>query len=428
MNLNEAFKVLDALNEDTFDLTPDGIKDLARFKQTDDMVDVVDVIDTEAKDESEIKDSYVGKVILDCQVCHSKQYKDKEDVVLDDTHTLANVGEECPYCYTSDGFKVIGEVVEFPAEEEKVEDKNPELSEGICDSKQTKQLKEGIKSDIYSAVAKHFGYSANGEFADLIADLVDRALMEEDDDIDESITSAIDEGLIYNKDIWTIKEFYEKATLNEGTYEQLFDDMYSIVSSIKDEDLEEKCINEDIKDISLNTDDTHIEIAAGESGKIITVTEPVHSEEVIVPVQPETEEEIEDGEEEMIDVDIDEFDNDTFDELGEKYLKKVYENVKSYKTTSVSSKGNHLVVEGIIKFTSGKVSPTSFLFESTVATKDDKVCFVGKNKNITRGNKAFTIVGSVNKNKLMVESFKYNYMTKDATGKSSRVYGNLKKR
>ena len=64
--------------------------------------------------------------------------------------------------------------------------------------------------------------------------------------------------------------------------------MYSIVSSIKDEDLEEKCINEDIKDISLNTDDTHIEIAAGESGKVITVTEPIHSEEVIVPVQPET--------------------------------------------------------------------------------------------------------------------------------------------
>lgn len=428
MNLNEAFKVLDALNEDTFDLTPDGIKDLARFKQTDDMTDVVDVIDTEAKDESEIKDSYVGKVILDCQVCHSKQYKDKEDVVLDDTHTLANVGEECPYCYTSDGFKVIGEVVEFPAEEEKAEDKNPELSEGICDSKQTKQLKEGIPSDISSAINKHFKPPVSDEFVELIADLVNRVLLEEGDDIAENIASAIDEGLIYNNDIWTIKEFYEEATLNEGTYEKLFDDIYSIVSSIEDEDLEEKCINEDIKDISLNTDDTHIEIAAGESGKVITVTEPIHSDEVIVPVQPETEEEIEDGEEEMIDVDIDEFDNDTFDELGEKYLKKVYENVKSYRTTSVSSKGNHLVVEGIIKFTSGKVSPTSFLFESTVATKDDKVCFVGKNKNITRGNKAFTIVGSVNKNKLMVESFKYNYMTKDATGKSSRVYGNLKKR
>ena len=96
MNLTEAFKVLDSLTEDTFDLDQAGIAKLSDFEGDNFQDDTIMVIDAKANTEDELKNSYVGKVILDCQVCHSKQYKDKEDVVLDDTHTLANVGEECP--------------------------------------------------------------------------------------------------------------------------------------------------------------------------------------------------------------------------------------------------------------------------------------------------------------------------------------------
>lgn len=441
MNLTEAFKVLDSLTEDTFDLDQAGIAKLSDFEDDNFQDDTISVIDAKANTEDELKNSYVGKVILDCQVCHSKQYKDKEDVVLDDTHTLANVGEECPYCYASDGFKVIGEVVEFPAEFKKEYGINEKLmtSKHIKKAiKKSKSIKEGIKSDIYSAVAKHFGYSVNGEFADLIADLVDRALLEEGDDIDESITSAIDEGLIYNKDIWTVKEFYEEAALDDSTYEELFNDMYSIISSIKDEDLEEKCLNEDIKDISITTDDTHMSMSTEENGKVIVTSEPVEKEscekckEVIKPISDETKDEIEDeneveGEDDMIDFDIDEFDEKSFDELGERYLKKVYENVNSFKCTNVSTKKDKLIVEGKVNFASGKVSPTRFVFEACSATKDGRVSFVGHNKNITRGNKAFTLNGVVKDKNLIAESFKYNYMSKNPEGKSSRIYGTIKK-
>ena len=441
MNLTEAFKVLDSLTEDTFDLDQAGIAKLSDFEGDNFQDDTIMVIDAKANTEDELKNSYVGKVILDCQVCHSKQYKDKEDVVLDDTHTLANVGEECPYCYASDGFKVIGEVVEFPAEFKKEYGVNEKLmtSKHIKKaSKKSKSIKEGIKSDIYSAVAKHFDYSVNSEFADLIADLVDRALLEEGDDIDESITSAIDEGLIYNKDIWTVKEFYEGAALDDSTYEELFNDMYSIISSIKDEDLEEKCLNEDIKDISITTDDTHMSMSTEENGKVVVTSEPVEKEscekckEVIKPISDETKDEIEaedevEGEDDMIDFDIDEFDEKSFDELGERYLKKVYENVNSFKCTNVSTKKDKLIVEGKVNFASGKVSPTRFVFEACNATKDGRVSFVGHNKNITRGNKAFTLNGVVKNKNLIAESFKYNYMSKNPEGKSSRIYGTIKK-
>lgn len=475
MNLTEAFKVLDSLTEDTFDLDPAGIAKLSDFENDDFQDDAVQVIDVEATTEDELKDSYVGKVILDCQVCHSKHYADKENIVLDETETLANVGEECPYCYTADGFKIIGEIKPFETEEvdseveveAEVEDEG-EVEEGLLAGdinlnldargfggkdnnvsvlggklpiKESKSIKEGIESDIYSAVGKHFNYSVNSEFADLITDLVDRALSEEGDDIDDNIMSAIDGGLIYNKDIWTVKEFYEEAALNENTFSELFNDMYSIISSIKDdEDLEEKCLNEDIKDISITTDDTHMSMYTEDGGKVVITSEPVaeepceECEEVIEPISDETKAEIEienevevEGEDDMIDFEIDEFDEESFDELGERYLKKVYENVNSFKCTNVSTKKDKLIVEGKVNFASGKVSPTKFVFEACNATEGGQVSFVGHNKNITRGNKAFTLNGVIKDKNLIAESFKYNYMARNSEGKSSRIYGTIKK-
>ena len=42
--------------------------------------------------------------------------------------TIANIGEECPYCYTSDGFKVIGEVAPF-ADKDEDDDDNGEKND-----------------------------------------------------------------------------------------------------------------------------------------------------------------------------------------------------------------------------------------------------------------------------------------------------------
>lgn len=162
MKLFEAFEALDALNEETFTISDDGVEKLGAFMSDNNNVDdIVDVIDPEAETEEELKDSYVGKVILDCCVCHSKLYKGKEDVTLDEEGILANVGEDCPFCYTSDGFKVVGEVAPFEdssSEEEVVETEEEEVKET---EEVTESLTEAKAATLEKPMSKLTGTLSN---------------------------------------------------------------------------------------------------------------------------------------------------------------------------------------------------------------------------------------------------------------------------
>lgn len=334
--LSEAFKKLDFLTEEEFSLQDTaGLDDMDQLLKTP-ASNIANVIDPEAETEDELQDTYIGKVILHCPVCNSMIYKDLEDIVKDDVEELVNIGEECPYCYTSEGFKVIGIVSPFEetSEEEEQED--------------------------------------------------------EEDPAEEE---------------------------NELT--------------------------EEFEKVEVATENQKVTLDADDDGKLTIEAEPVEEddedeedeeEEVLAPVPDEVADDIEatannsEDEDEEVEYDVEDFDSDSFDELGESYLKSVYENVSSYKTTDVSSKGNTLVVEGLIKFNSGKTKPTKFVFEANTATKNNKLRFIGENKQITRGRKAFTITGKLNENKSFItERFNYNYMTKNEKGKSTRLYGTLKK-
>lgn len=335
--LSEAFKKLDFLTEEEFSLQDTaGLDDMDQLLKTP-ASNIANVIDPEAETEDELQDTYIGKVILHCPVCNSMIYKDLEDIVKDDVEELVNIGEECPYCYTSEGFKVIGVVSPFEetSEEEEQEDEEEDPAE------------------------------------------------------------------------------------------------------------EEKELTEEFETVEVATKNQKVTLDADDDGKLTIEAEPVEEddeddedeeEEVLAPVPDEVADDIEatannlESEDEEVEYDVEDFDSDSFDELGESYLKSVYENVSSYKTTDVSSKGNTLVVEGLIKFNSGKTKPTKFVFEANTATKNNKLRFIGENKQITRGRKAFTITGKLNENKSFItERFNYNYMTKNEKGKSTRLYGTLKK-
>ena len=150
--------------------------------------------------------------------------------------------------------------------------------------------------------------------------------------------------------------------------------------------------------------------------------EEISSEEEAIKAAEE--EEVAPTEEE---VEIDEMDEETFDKLGESYLKKVYDNIDSYKTTSGKIMGNTLMLEGLLTFKSGKKVKTNFIFESSHKTKKGKLKFLGENKQITNNKKAFTLTGSVKDKKLILESLTYNYKGKDAkTRKSVSLYGTVK--
>lgn len=338
--LSEAFKKLDFLTEEDFSLyNNDSIDDMGQLLAGPGTPSQ-DVIDPEAETEDELQDTYIGKVILHCPVCNSMVYKKLEDIVKDDVEELVNVGEECPYCYTSEGFKVIGIVSPF----EEGKDEEDEQEDEKEDSSEEEKVPE--------------------------------------EHVDEELT-------------------------------------------------------EEFETVEVATGDQKVTLDADDDGKLTIEAEPVkdteeEEAEVLAPVPTEVADTIEETEEspwpeDGVDYDVEDFDSDSFDELGEAYLKAVYENVSSYKTTDVSSQGNTLVVEGLIKFNSGKMKPTKFVFEAKTATKNNKLRFIGENKNITRGRKAFTLTGTLNENKSFItERFNYNYMTKNEAGKSTRIYGTLK--
>lgn len=151
MQLFEAFQACNALNEDTFSISDNGIENLSQFMNDDDVVDTIDVIDPEAETEEELQDSYVGKVIIDCSVCHSKLYKDKSEVIIDEEdNEHCNVGDECPYCYSSDGFKVIGEVSAYSKDEPEDDKVNDDTidSEITDDVTETDDIEESLNESV----------------------------------------------------------------------------------------------------------------------------------------------------------------------------------------------------------------------------------------------------------------------------------------
>ena len=125
MNLMEAFKALDQLNEDVFSVDAEGIKKLNDFMQNDDSVDELSVFDIDSTEDDVIRDDEKcneGDMILDCCVCHSKVFKPISEVVVDEESQIANAGEECPYCFSVEGYKIVGQVKASGEEEASVDE------------------------------------------------------------------------------------------------------------------------------------------------------------------------------------------------------------------------------------------------------------------------------------------------------------------
>ena len=358
--LTEAFKELDLLESQSFDVDKKGTSELEDFLEDDSLDDFEVVIDPEAETEEDLQKSYMGKVILMCDVCRSMIYKDPAEIVIDEESQLANVGELCPYCFTGDGYKIVGKVA--PYEEVTVETEKP------------------------------------------VEVKVDGKEVEVEDKIEEEIQQ--DQKFPVE---------HEKAPVMEVNKE----------------------LKESMDDISITTEDQVIKIKSTpredkETIQPVTETEVEEAKEVEEDIPTEevkTQEEEVVEEPEEIDVDLDEIDEEGMDDLGESYLKSVYENVNSFKTSKAILQGNKMILEGVISFTSGNKAKTKFIFESKEATKRGKLKFLGENKNISKNKRAFTLIGSLNNKKLMLESLNYNYTGKDSkTGKTKRLYGTIRRK
>ena len=250
--------------------------------------------------------------------------------------------------------------------------------------------------------------------------------MEDDLGVDQESFSTVDEVI----------EFFRKV--KDGT-----SGIYESTMSSKKRPIMKECgdsqkqMSESVENVTVETDTNIVTVTPEGSGDVTVQTqskgEPDAGAEVIVPVDDETKDEIDMNdhnydETDIEDIDIDDIDIDGFDELGESYMKKVYGNVESYKTTSSKFDNKKLMIEGVITFKSGKKAKTNFIFENIVKTRSGKVKFIGENLQLSNNKRAFTITTSVKDKKGICESFNYNYIAKDAnTNKRVPLYGTIKK-
>ena len=119
MNLEKENKKVFSLNDE------DDIDSIEALLLSDEDIqeDPIEMItDIEADDEEELKDTYVGDVILQCNSCKEKIYRKEDDLVLADKENeededVYNVDLECPHCHQYVGYELIGKVAPYNAEE-----------------------------------------------------------------------------------------------------------------------------------------------------------------------------------------------------------------------------------------------------------------------------------------------------------------------
>lgn len=695
MNLSEAFKQLDCLNEDVFEVSDKGIEELKDFRDSDDSDDTIEVIDPEAENKEEIKDSYVGKIICQCNVCKSLVYFDKDNIQIDEENGTVNADEECPFCFTNSGYSIVGEVapysdyqVEATDEdgnkvdvEVEVDGKKVSTNESMRikrGKKQVKRFNEGIGAsdfdyfvhvtdelddfdELYNAMdnagigndwdgdadsgfafqsiqearnaveqLKSIGYNAEyhydpheDDYDDMDESYVNESIdlsvtdyegilkfvtkgvqvdgkihrsfgtgdleidiTPDDDSINKVISAA--ESIGFNEvdrvindgpmqgDSWVVltKQSREGRCLLGIVFNADHD--YAFVDAGYDEDEDYEYFNESLENVKLDTGDQEIEISGldwadescrteadvirsvkntfGRNAKVTVETmsgpgagwptiavktnlddlvsgmidycggdddcarellsdyiddsllapyfddddseieekdeklslgkrknesirgnkmrkncsesldsiklddgnqeieiktkkkEDLPKDSMMVPPSDDTLEDIlsdeeseveepvedeeideepmpEDGD--IVDVDVDEVEDESFNRLGESFLKKVYENVKSFRTTSAATNGNTLVLEGLITFKSGKSKPTTFKFEANKINSKGKIRFLGENKDISSGRKSFALNCKVSKKAIIPESMTYNYVAR-GLNESQRVTGTVR--
>ena len=423
--INEAFKQFRMLNEsEDFSLDPMGLDNLNSFmdramEDEDDDLEI-DIIDPETTEQDELKQSYIGKVICDCNVCHSNVFYNKEDITVDEDGVV-NVEDECPYCMSNDGYTIVGEIK--PYEEISIEDID--------------EPEDDVDLEV-----------------DIDEPETDEPIVGEQDTILD-VKYDMEEGLQLSGE----KELKGTSDLRHRDDKEGSDKIRGKNNTKLSGDLDlheskDNSLEEDVDHISLDVDDSTIDIENKEDGGVVVETspteeeiidEPVSDDEMIAPLDDETADELgledetpeedtfdfdeteseEEPDEDTEDVDIDEFDEDSFDNLGESYLRRCYENVNGFRTTKVTCNESQIMVEGNISFKSGNVKKTNFIFEAK-EVNNGKYIFEGYNDQINIRKNAYRLNCSLDNKKLISESLTYNYSSKNELNESVKLHGTVK--
>jgi len=297
--LQEAFHAMELLEEEDFRLDDVGVKDIIDFYDNDELNQDLDVIDDEATDETEVKDSYIGSVILECDVCHSPIFKDVEDIDIDEESGLANIEDECPICHSQDGFKIIGQVCPFQEDpeikvevEDKPEDEDAEVEVDDEVEDEDKEVEESLDEEKCPICGKDVDEPCEDckEKADELKEELDPELEEKLDELKDEIDEVEDKiDAVANEvcpecEIDEIEEPVEDDAEVEAE-EILNDEEAEDKEEEKEEEVDESLENkepvrEGFEKVDLEMEDKIIHVSEEEK-------EPIPDAEMITPISDE---------------------------------------------------------------------------------------------------------------------------------------------
>lgn len=406
----------------------------------------------------------VGGFTIVGQVGHYDGTESTEDDTAETTDTVE----------TEDSAEADDVEIETSEEETPEDSADEETETEETDTEETEETEEdSVEEGLLGSVAKAVsnipvigGLLGEDECSDKECE---ESIQKCDSTCDNKITDALNDNL--GQDAWTSYTYDDEDTTEPI---EVFNGTELIGRFTIDADGGLISVDSVNEDLTVNVGDDGVKIDSSEEGKSVTVSDtevtdvvetPVEEvateetteevpagDETVQPVDIDTKSDIEDNtddedtevikdepvedakevseteEEEEVEESLEDFDETAFDSIGEKFLKRTYENVESYKTTSATSVDNTLKLEGVIKFKSGKERPTTFVFEAKDITPRGKARFVGENLQISKAKKAFSVSGKLGEGKFIAESLNYNYSAKNPDGKSTRVYGTVTNR
>jgi len=115
-----------------------------KFLASSDEDAVEQVVDVDANTIEELKDSYLGNVILRCPSCKTMIYKKPELLEKDAEGDVYNVGETCPHCGAQDGFELVGQVASLDI---KPQEDAPTTGQDTVEVEQ-KTVEDGIRDEV----------------------------------------------------------------------------------------------------------------------------------------------------------------------------------------------------------------------------------------------------------------------------------------
>lgn len=431
MNLMEAFKALDQLNEDVFSVDAEGIKKLNDFMQNDDSVDELSVFDIDSTEDDVIRDDEEcneGDMILDCCVCHSKVFKPISEVVVDEESQIANAGEECPYCFSVEGYKIVGQVKASGEEEASVDEEVSESDEDSIqgesdvaeevsdapisdlDSNEEAEVQESVKDRIIKCHMKdrRIGESVDlltkdNTIASLLRDNMDKLSSITDvNELRDAIMDLVNESDIASKPaaLKLKRDLYSKKSVGAllstiGTYmtgEKVIKVGRNSTKSRK-ESFKHRRITENVDTIKITSDD--ITISMDSDNDEDESIEGTNDNFVIEPVSDEAKEQI----------DFNSIDRESAEDAIEESLKESFGNVKFFRCSNIVPRNNRFIVEGVIGFNSGRKRNTNFVFKPRRIT-ESKVIFKGYSKELKESVKSMSLVCRNRGKKCIAESLK----------------------